>query len=99
MRLIRYGAVAAIAMLTAGASAPAIAGDDFYGWSCKALYAERNGIYADAGYCFQTAKAKKIFKNEDTCEYDNQADVRLSHNQHQVIKRIKAAERAKGCPR
>jgi YARHG domain len=97
MRLLRY-TVAAIALMTAAASAPAMAADDFNGWSCKELYLERNGIYKDGGYCFQTRKAIKTFGNAG-CQYDSQSDVPLSANQRKVIKAIVNAERAKRCPR
>lgn len=78
------------------AAQPVHAGDDFYDWSCNALYVERNGIYRDAGYCFKTARAIKTFGNAG-CQFDDINDVPLSTSQRRVIKSIVAAERAKGC--
>jgi YARHG domain len=88
--LAGFGALAALSV------APALAADDFNDWSCKELYAERNGIYKDAGYCFKTAKAIEKFGNAG-CSFDDINDVPLSPNQRKVVKRMRQAERAKGC--
>ena len=99
MPLVRLTILAGFA-LTAIAYAvpapPANAGDDFADWSCDALWEERNTIFKDAGYCFQSPRAIKKFGNAD-CEYDSESDVPLSDNQREEINNIKAAEKANGC--
>ncbi|WP_439572185.1 YARHG domain-containing protein [Phreatobacter sp.] len=69
---------------------------DFSSWSCRDLWTERNQIYKDAGYCFQTRRAIATFGNAG-CAYDRQADVPLSGQQRRIIAAIRSAERWRGC--
>lgn len=64
--------------------------------SCSSLYAQRNLIYKQGGYCFKTARAIGSFGNAG-CIYDSQNDVPLSANQRAQVNRIIAMERAYGC--
>jgi hypothetical protein len=64
--------------------------------SCHALWEERNGYYADAGYCFKTDEAIRHFGNRG-CRYENEADVPLSRSIRARIGEIKRLERRLGC--
>jgi len=64
--------------------------------ACAGLWEERNEIYRGAGYCFKTRRAIATFGNAG-CQYDNEADVPLSHRQRLRINDIRAAERRLGC--
>jgi hypothetical protein len=65
---------------------------------CDELRAERNSTYADAGYCFKTARAIREHGNAG-CRYDDIADVPLSAADRKKIAEIVADERRNGCPR
>lgn len=86
----RLSAAIVASVLTAS---PALA--DF---PCDELWAERNAIYKDAGYCFKTAKAIRAFGNAG-CRYDDVEDVPLSPRQTETVADIKRQERRHGCPR
>ena len=64
--------------------------------SCQELWAARNQIYKDAGYCFKTARAREHFKN-DGCMHDNVDAVPLSDADRRYITTIKKLEAQKGC--
>ena len=64
--------------------------------SCEILWILRNSIYDDAGYCFQTDRAKARFSNEG-CRYTDQSEVPLNDYQRHNVGVIKAAEDRKGC--
>jgi hypothetical protein len=70
----------------------------FADFPCDELWAERNAVYADAGYCFKTTKAIKAFGNAG-CKYDEMADVPLSPRDRKKVAEIQAQERANRCPR
>jgi hypothetical protein len=59
---------------------------------------ERNRIFKEAGYCFNTPRAIRAFGNVG-CRYDDEKDVPLSERQRQTINQIRAAEADKPCPR
>lgn len=89
-----------IGFFWAGALALSLTGTalaQFRNMSCAELYVRRNGIYRDAGLCFHTARAIRMFGNAG-CSFDNAADVPLSHNERAVIAAITREERARGCP-
>lgn len=88
-------ALAAAALVLALGTGAAMA-QDFSSWSCRDLWMERNQIYKDAGYCFQTPRAIATFGNAG-CAYDRQADVPLSANQRRIIAAIRNVERWRGC--
>ncbi len=85
MRTILIGTI--VAMM---AASPAFA------QSCGELYARRNGIYKDAGYCFRTPRAIRLFGNAG-CQYDDVNDVPLSARQRQEVALIKDEEQVRGC--
>lgn len=63
---------------------------------CDALWGERNAVYADAGYCFRTARAVKAFGNAD-CRYEDIGDVPLSARARAKVAEIVREERRNGC--
>ena len=64
--------------------------------SCGDLWYERNAIYKDAGYCFNTPRGIRTFGNAG-CQYDNVNDVPLSANSRARIAEIVRMERGYGC--
>ena len=88
--------VPACAFFTTALALPARAGDEYGDRSCKSLWIERNSMFAQGGYCFQSARAISTFGNEN-CQYDSESDVPLSDNQRNRLRKVKAAERANGC--
>jgi YARHG domain len=71
-----------------------VAGDDSYylEQSCQQLWYERNSIYAAAGYCFKTARARRVFGKNCFPPFG-----KLHIGQRSTVQNIKRAERAKGC--
>lgn len=67
-----------------------------FGQSCGELWYERNAIYKDAGYCFNTQRGIRAFGNAG-CQYDNVNDVPLSANARARIAEIVRMERGYGC--
>ena len=65
---------------------------------CDELWAERNAVYKDAGYCFKTDRAIRAFGNAG-CRYDEVADLPLSDRDRAKVAEIAAQERAARCPR
>jgi hypothetical protein len=63
---------------------------------CDELWAERNAVYKDAGYCFRTAKAIRAFGNAG-CKYDEIGDVPLSARDRAKVADIQRDERRHGC--
>jgi hypothetical protein len=63
--------------------------------SCGSLWAQRNAIYKDAGYCFKTPRGRAAFGNAG-CAY-GEASVPLSDRQRARIAAIKRLERRLGC--
>lgn len=66
------------------------------GPNCQFLWEMRNGIFAERGYCFHTARGKAHFGNEG-CRYDDADSVPLSSIERSNIATIARAERIKGC--
>lgn len=85
-----------LALSLIAATAGSAVAQDYRGWSCRDLWVERNQIYKDAGYCFNTQRAVRYFGNAG-CMYDRQADVPLSANQRRLIAEIARVERFTGC--
>ncbi|MGV2978717.1 YARHG domain-containing protein [Camelimonas sp. ID_303_24] len=85
--------LAAHPAISAATRAPALR---VQGGACTDLWTERNEIYKGAGYCFKTRRAITTFGNAG-CQYDNEADVPLSHVQRMRINEIRAAELGLGC--
>ncbi|WP_375457553.1 YARHG domain-containing protein [uncultured Enterovirga sp.] len=68
------------------------------GPNCEFLWAMRNQIFKDRGYCFRTARAISYFGNEG-CRFDDMAAVPLSRVERANAAVIAQVEREKGCPR
>ncbi len=84
-------AFCAASTATMAVPAPAQAGD-FQGMTCSELWYERNSIYAENGFCFQTARARAEFGKACFAPYG-----KLSSSEQQTVKYIKQAERKKHC--
>ena len=65
---------------------------------CEELWALRNGVYKEAGYCFKTRRAIQGFGNAG-CRYDELADVPLSARDRAKVADLVAQERVNRCPR
>jgi len=64
-----------------------------YAQSCGDLWYRRNAIYAEAGYCFQTARARSVFGAGCFPPYGQ-----LSPRQQARVNAIQQQERYMGCP-
>ena len=60
--------------------------------SCSQLWYARNAIYADAGYCFQTARAIRAFGHACFPPYGH-----LTRAEQRRVDLIRSWERRKGC--
>jgi len=63
---------------------------------CQRLWVERNSIYKQNGYCFNTPRGVRYFGNAG-CQYDDVNQVPLTGWERQRIAEIVAQERAMGC--
>ena len=63
---------------------------------CQRLWVERNSIYKEKGYCFNTPRGVRYFGNAG-CQFDNVRDVPLSGRERERIADIVAEERSRGC--
>lgn len=88
--------VAQILLIGLGAALGPSAGHAAF--PCDELWAERNAVYKEAGYCFKTARAIQAFGNAG-CRYDELADVPLSARDRAKVAEIVAQERQNRCPR
>ena len=88
MKRTVLAALAAISGFMLLAPAPASA------QSCGDLWYRRNAIYAEAGYCFQTARARSVFGPGCFPPYG-----RLTPSQQARVNAIQAQEDYRGCPR
>ncbi|WP_020184398.1 YARHG domain-containing protein [Methylopila sp. 73B] len=68
----------------------------FAAFLCDELWGERNAVYAEAGYCFKTAKAIAAFGNAG-CRFDRLEDVPLSDRDRAKVREIEREERRNGC--
>jgi hypothetical protein len=84
-----FAALVGVATLAAAVE-PTFADD------CDALWAERNSIYKDRGYCFKTERAKAHFGNE-SCKHDDEGAVPLTDRDRARISDIQRKEREQGC--
>jgi hypothetical protein len=64
------------------------------GASCGQLWHQRNAIYARAGYCFQTARARATFGENCFPPYG-----RLTPSQQARVNALQYQEDMRGCPR
>jgi hypothetical protein len=68
------------------------------GPNCEFLWQMRNGIFAEHGYCFHTARGKAVFGNKG-CRYEDEGSVPLNWIERANVATIASAERLKSCPR
>jgi len=91
--LLLATAAAIIAGASLAASPPAAAqGQHYSEMSCQALWVARNQIFADAGYCFQTDRAIRVFGPGCFPPYG-----RLTPQQQDEVNEIQYWERRLGC--
>lgn len=60
--------------------------------SCRALWYQRNAVYAERGYCFKTADAIATFGERCFPPYGQ-----LTPSQQAYVNQVKAWEARKGC--
>ena len=60
--------------------------------SCRALWYQRNAIYAEQGYCFKTADAIATFGERCYPPYG-----KLTRDQQRYVDEVQYWERRKGC--
>jgi hypothetical protein len=89
---IRLVAIGALTVVVSGIGMMSVASAQ----SCQDLWAERNGYYKDAGFCFKTSRAISYFGNGG-CRYENEGSVPLSAAARARIGQIVAMERRQGC--
>ena len=95
--LIGYGKGSLLPSVLAVFSAigfiPAVqAHEPFDDYSCEQLWKERNSIYADNGYCFETAKAIAVFGHGCFPPYG-----RLKALDKGLVAEVESWEHRKGC--
>lgn len=90
-KLIVTTAVLSAAAILPGTTA-ALAGAPFSEYSCKELWHERNGIYANNGYCFQSPSTIAIFGKGCFAPYGQ-----LSKSEQSTVSEISKWEAIKGC--
>jgi YARHG domain len=90
-RAARAG-TAALALLLAAQIATPAAAQSYRRMSCSELWYERNSIYAEKGYCFETARARNAFPDSCFAPWG-----RLSRAERRQVEDIQYWERRKGC--
>ena len=73
------------------ASGPALA-QELSQLSCRALWYQRNAVYAEQGHCFKTADAIATFGERCYPPYG-----KLTRSQQAYVNEVMAWERRKGC--
>ncbi len=84
----------AVASLAAASAFMILAPSVAQAQSCGDLWYRRNAIFAESGYCFQTARARSVFGAGCFPPYG-----RLSPGQQARVNAIQAQEDYRGCPR
>jgi tetratricopeptide (TPR) repeat protein len=69
----------------------------FANLDCKDLWYARNGLYADQGYCFKTARGKAAFHNAAYPNVCKPPHGKLPADWEATVAEIKQAERHRGC--
>ena len=90
-KTLAIGSLAAAMALSTVASVPAVA-QGYSNMSCGQLWYARNKIYADAGYCFKTDRARQTFGAGCFPPYG-----RLDGYARERVERIKSLEARMGC--
>ena len=93
MRAVVLPALLAALTLSAVIETPAA---NAQGRTCQRLWVERNQIYKDYGYCFQTERAIRYFGNRG-CRYEYESDIPFKRRDRALIRRLQAEEREMGC--
>lgn len=88
-KIIVAGLVAATAVVSIAAPAAA---QNYSGYNCYDLWYERNAIYAQQGYCFQTRRAQQVFGTGCFPPYGQ-----LAPFQRRLVAQIQFEERRRGC--
>jgi len=65
--------------------------------SCNDLWLDRNGRYADVGYCFKGERGKAEFGNAGCHRNESEARRAMGSSNRRDVDRIKAEERRRGC--
>jgi hypothetical protein len=87
----RAGAMALAALLSLQIAGPAAA-QPYRFMSCDELWYERNAIYAEKGYCFETRRARRVFGDACFPPFG-----RLTQWEQHRVDEILRWERRKGC--
>ncbi|MBT9288006.1 YARHG domain-containing protein [Prosthecodimorpha staleyi] len=90
-QLAAAGSLASLVLWAAPAAAK-----DFWSMSCPQLWYERNSIYHERGYCFQTERGIRTFGNAG-CVTSNESALGLSSTERRTIALIVQVERQKYC--
>lgn len=86
-------ALGLLAVAVAGfAMTPAHAGAPFSEYSCHELWSERNGVFANKGYCFTSPKSIAAFGKGCFAPYGE-----LNTSEKKIVGEIKKWEAIKGC--
>ena len=86
----------AVLSLALGFALALIAASAASAQSCGDFYVQRNQIYKNNGYCFNTPRGINTFGNAG-CQYDNVNDVPLSNRDRAIVAEITREERMMGC--
>ena len=86
----------AVLTVTLGFALASVAASAAFAQSCGDLYVQRNQIYKNNGYCFNTPRGISTFGNAG-CRYDNVDDVPLSNLDRAAVAAITRDERVIGC--
>jgi len=84
--------VFAASMFAATLSGSQPASAQYRNMTCGELWYARNAIYADAGYCFKTQRARRVFGPRCYPPYG-----RLSPREARRVRRIENWEYRRGC--
>ncbi|MFG1299194.1 YARHG domain-containing protein [Xanthobacter sp. V3C-3] len=88
-RGLMFGVVVAGGLVHAQAAGAQALGE----LSCRALWYQRNAVYAEQGYCFKTKDAIATFGERCFPPYG-----KLTPEQQRYVEQVKAWEARKGCP-
>lgn len=94
--LHRSAVVLGIAVAIAGLPAGVAVAQDLNQASCAELWRLRNQPLKRAGYCFTDARTIRAFGN-DGCTERNEATLKLTPQERDLIARVLFAERMKLC--
>ncbi|MEM6383973.1 MAG: YARHG domain-containing protein [Pseudomonadota bacterium] len=70
---------------------------NFSAWSCGDLWYERNAVFADWNYCFQSQRGINTFGNVGCYRSSQEALNAMGSDTRRYIERIRSEERRRGC--